>query len=76
MLKAKRYFQLEDHRDLIELSIIGGNDFTTNYVKRLKGKIGLQGRNITDVAEWVKQHGRVENHPIVAKAMVGYYVVK
>ncbi len=54
----------------MELSILSGNDFTTQYMRRVKERLGLPGRNIKHLAEWVLKHRRVENHPDIAKEMV------
>ncbi len=57
---------------MIELSIISGNDFTSTHVRgHLRGKVGFKGRlPIKDVASWIKQHRKVENHAAVAREIV------
>ena len=64
--------------DLIELSIVSGNDFTGHFMRGpLKGKIGIQGRvQIQDLATWVKRMRRVENHDAIVREMVNVGVVR
>ena len=70
LLNCIDFFQLPDSAMLIELAILAGNDFTTQFVRSLKSKLNLQGGYIKDVADWVGQHRKVENHQIVAREMV------
>ena len=44
-------------------------------MKRIKSKIGLHGRGISEAADWVKEHGKVENHPFIRREMVSAYVI-
>ena len=57
---------------LVELAIIGGNDFTGHFMRgRLRGKLGIRGKGmIQDIAVWVKQYKNSQNHPVIAKEMV------
>ena len=57
---------------MVELSIVGGNDFTSQFFNRhIKQKIGLGGRiHILDIAGWVKRFKKVEQHPALGKELV------
>ncbi|KAK2161750.1 hypothetical protein LSH36_110g03068 [Paralvinella palmiformis] len=67
--KVTSLLELHDHTELIELSIICGNDFTTSHVKHLKSKVGLHRQSITEAAAWVREYRRVENHPDIRREM-------
>lgn len=57
---------------MIELSIITGNDFTSQYVTNgLNGQIDIRGRKCVETfAEWVNRYDRIENHQRLSKEMV------
>ena len=56
---------------MVDLSIMCGNDFTSSYAHYLRRKIGLGGHfSLSDVAAWVKENGKVENHPAMASEIV------
>ena len=55
----------------MELSIIAGNDFTKQFSQQLKTKLGLPERSwVAEIADWVREHKLVENHPAAAQMMV------
>ena len=65
------FFQLNSPEELVELSIIAGNDFTAPYLRgRLRGRFGLTGKRVVDAARWVNEYRRVENHPAIKQEMV------
>ena len=60
----------------MELSIIAGNDFTAPFSQQLKERLGLRDRShVTQIADWVREHGRLENHPGASELMVGVIFV-
>ena len=62
-------FQFSDISELIEMSIVAGNDFTGPVLRNIH--IDIQGRNcITSFAEWTKKYRNVENHPTLKMEMV------
>ena len=64
--------QLPNEASLVELSIIAGNDFTAPFSQQLKERLGLRDRShVTQIADWVREHGRLENHPGASELMVG-----
>ena len=63
--------QFESPDLLIELSILGGNDFTSHHMRPLRGKVGLGNKpHIAGLADWVRTHGRVDNHAVLAMEIV------
>ena len=60
----------------MELSIITGNDFTGQFSQQLKTKLGLPERSqLAQIANWVSEHKRVENHPAAVQMMVRVVLV-
>ena len=55
----------------MELSIIAGNDATKQFCQQLKTNLGLPERSwVAQIADWVREHKRVENHPAAVQMMV------
>ena len=60
----------------MEISIITGNDFTGQFSQQLKTKLGLPERSrLAQIANWVSEHKRVENHPAAVRMMVRVVLV-
>ena len=56
---------------MIELSIVAGNNsVTADMLGKSDNWQHFPKRSIEEAAEWVKQHGRVENDPIFVAKMV------
>lgn len=57
---------------MVELSIIAGNDFTSQYVSTgLNRQIDVRGRiGVETFAEWVNRYRGIENHPMLNREMV------
>ena len=72
----RHYFQFRGSEDLIELSILSGNDFTSHFLHGgFKKKIGLGGRvRISDLATWVRRTRKVENNDAFSQEMVWHYI--
>ncbi|XP_048250170.1 uncharacterized protein LOC124111193 isoform X2 [Haliotis rufescens] len=63
----------QHHSQLIELSIIAGNDNTGRFMREFRYLLSLRGRfSMQKAANWVKEYGRVENHPAFAKKLDQY----
>ncbi|OWF45827.1 uncharacterized protein LOC110456509 isoform X3 [Mizuhopecten yessoensis] len=62
---------LPRHDLLVELSIVGGNDFTGQYIHKggLQQKLEIKGRGIEGVADWIRDHTVPETHPVFAQEM-------
>lgn len=56
---------------MVELSIIAGNDFTSQYVSTgLNRQIDVRGRiGVETFAEWVNRYRGIENHPMLNREM-------
>ena len=60
----------------MELSIIAGNDFTAPFSQQLKERLGLRDRShVTQIADWVREHGSLENHPGACELMVRVIII-
>lgn len=58
------------HDLLVELSIVAGNDFTGPYMRAgLQRKLGVKGRGVEAVADWIKNHTVPECHEVFAQEM-------
>lgn len=66
------YLQFQSPHLMVELSIIGGNDFTSQYVSTgLNRQIDIRGRfGVETLAEWVNRYKGIENHPMLYNEMV------
>ena len=63
---------MSDRNQMMELSIIAGNDFTGPYLHAgLLQKLGFRGKgSLQGYIDWVKHHGSVENNQNMYKEMV------
>lgn len=55
------------------MSIVAGNDFTGPFMygAGYQRRLGIKGRiNIENIAGWIQQYGRIENHPFLHREMV------
>ncbi|XP_061197623.1 uncharacterized protein LOC133205770 [Saccostrea echinata] len=64
-------FGFQSHHLMTELSIIAGNDFTSQYVvDGLNEQLDLRGRkSVETFAEWVNRYKAIENHPMLSREM-------
>ncbi|XP_046559213.1 uncharacterized protein LOC124268225 [Haliotis rubra] len=68
-----RSLGFQHHSQLIELSIIAGNDNTRRFMMEFRYLLSIKGRwSMSKAAAWVKQYGRVENHPALARKVDRY----
>ncbi|XP_052821422.1 uncharacterized protein LOC128246920 [Mya arenaria] len=60
--------KLNNHRLLVEMSIVAGNDFTGPYMRGgLHHKIDVRGRRcIQNFAGWIRHYHTADNHPYLA----------
>ncbi|XP_046370575.2 uncharacterized protein LOC124144991 [Haliotis rufescens] len=74
VLKAEKVawsLGLMEHRQIVELSIVAGNDFTGPFMwSGLHHSLGIEGYpTIQKLASWVKNWKSVENHPALLNRM-------
>nr|XP_022344001.1 uncharacterized protein LOC111137058 [Crassostrea virginica] len=69
--RVKNMLMFQSRHLLVELSIIAGNDFTSQFVTNgLNGQIDIRGRkSIETFAEWVNHYKSIENHPLLFTEM-------
>jgi hypothetical protein len=62
--------QLKKDSDLVDLSILCGNDYTGHLVYHLNRKLGFTGKLIlSQVSAWLKSND-FDSHPIVKEELV------
>ncbi|KAK3087147.1 hypothetical protein FSP39_002294 [Pinctada imbricata] len=69
--KVMEVFGFRSHHLLVELSIVGGNDFTGEIMRDgLRDKLDIRGKKgIENIAGWLRHYKNVENHPVLMEEM-------
>lgn len=64
-------FQLPNHFQLIEVSIVAGNDFTGPFMTDLYPQLDIRGRKaVGNIAGWMRHYKNMQNHPVLGDEMV------
>lgn len=67
---VQQLFKFPKEEMLIELGIIAGNDFTSQFLEGVAEKVGVQNSHcLLSCAEWIRQHTRVNNSATFRKEM-------
>ena len=70
-LRIYYILQLANHFQLIELSIVAGNDFTGPFMHDLYQQLDVRGnRSIGNIAGWTRHYKNIQNHPVLGNEMV------
>ncbi|XP_046570856.1 uncharacterized protein LOC124279113 [Haliotis rubra] len=68
--KVARSLGLTEHAQIVELSIVAGNDYTGPFMQILFHSLGIEGRrSIQKLASLVRKYNNVENHPAILRHM-------
>ena len=66
-------FQLPNHFQLIELSIVAGNDFTGPFMRDLFPQLDVRGgRSIGNIAGWTRHYKNIQNHHVLSNETVSF----
>ena len=64
-------FQLPNHFQLVELSIVAGNDFTGPFMRDLFPQLDVRGgRSISNIAGWTRHYKNIQNHHVLSNEVV------
>lgn len=61
--KVWSFMGLQNQDEMIEFSILRGNDFTSSFMRQLKHKVGLgKGSQLVDAVDWIKKYHILNNN--------------
>lgn len=70
MEKVVTMLKLPNHFQLIEVSIVAGNDFTGPFMTDLYPQLDIRGRKaVGNIAGWMRHYKNVQNHPVLGNEM-------
>lgn len=69
--KVMEMFKFKSHHLLIELSIVGGNDFTGPFMHNgLQQQLDIRGHpSLKNIAGWLWHYKSADNHPVLSHEM-------
>lgn len=73
--RVSSMLQLQHESQMIEVSILSGNDYTSPYLDHLKRTSGSRIKYLDDVCQVVRLHGRVETIPEFKEELVSFIFI-